>query len=73
MTPMATLARCSRDTLAAATSSRGGLGRAQPRAKSRVTALIRMWWSLVELTSVRPGLATVVVTDLPDILKPCRI
>lgn len=38
-----------------------------------MTVVARLWWSLVEFTGLRPGLATVVVEDLPDLLDPDRV
>ena len=38
-----------------------------------MTPLIRQWWSLVERSRLRPGFATDVVEDLPDVLEPRRV
>lgn len=36
-------------------------------------AVVRLWWSLVESTRLRPGLATVVAEEMPDLLDSDRI
>ena len=36
-------------------------------------SLLRLWWRLVERSGLRPGFATVMVDDLPDVLVPERL
>ena len=38
-----------------------------------MTKLLRWWWTLVERTGLRPGFATEVLDDLPDVLTARRI
>ena len=38
-----------------------------------MTRLARLWWSLVERSRLRPGFATELLHDLPDVLVPRRI
>ena len=38
-----------------------------------MTRLVRLWWSLLEQSGLRPGYATEAVDDVPDVLEPRRI
>lgn len=38
-----------------------------------MTRLARLWWDMVESSGLRPGFATEVVQDLPDVLEPQRV
>ena len=33
-------------------------------------SLLQIWWRLVERSGLRPGYATVIVNDLPDVIAP---
>ena len=38
-----------------------------------MTRLVRLWWSLLERSGLRPGYATEAVGDVPNVLEPGRI
>ena len=38
-----------------------------------MSQLAQFWWSLLEWLGIRPGFATQVVQDVPDILEPRRL
>lgn len=38
-----------------------------------MTPLIQFWWRLIERSGLRPGFATQLVEDLPEVLAPLRL